>query len=141
MSKRLLIAIFVLVASPTAWGQPVNKRVIHDAKYYVLEAPSGKKWAAEDKGLDARLAELRKKHGRPPNIVYILWDDMTFGAVGFPALQKNFGFTTPNLNRMATDGINFTRMYSEPSCYPLATRGPGVQTPRPTRHGRSRYAA
>ena len=42
----------------------------------------------------------------PPNIVYILWDDMTFGAVGFPALQKNFGYTTPNLNRLAREGIN-----------------------------------
>ncbi len=92
--------------------------VIHDAEYYILEAQNGDRWAAEDKRLDARLAELRAKHGTPPNIVYILWDDMTFGAVGFPGLQKNFGFTTPNLNRLAADGINFTRMYTEPSCTP-----------------------
>lgn len=95
-----------------------NADYIHDAEYYILEAQNGERWTAEDKELDAKLAELKQKHGQPPNIVYILWDDMTFGAVGFPALQKNFGFSTPNLNQMAADGINFTRMYSEPSCTP-----------------------
>ena len=108
-------------------------QIIHDAEFYVLEAQNGEKWAAEDKGLDARLAELRKKHGAPPNIVYILWDDMTFGAVGFPALQKNFGYTTPNLNQMAREGINFTRMYSEPSCTP--TRCAFLTGRHPVRHG------
>jgi len=68
-----------------------------------------------------------------PNIVYILWDDMTFGAVGFPALQKNFGYTTPNINRMAREGINFTRMYSEPSCTP--TRAAFLTGRHPVRHG------
>ncbi len=95
-----------------------QQKIIHDAEYYILEAQNGERWAAEDKSLDEKLAALRKKHGRPPNIVYILWDDMTFGAAGFPALQKNFGFKTPNLNRMAREGINFTRMYTEPSCTP-----------------------
>ncbi|GAG99132.1 unnamed protein product, partial [marine sediment metagenome] len=45
--------------------------IVHDAEYYILEAQNGKHWAAEDKSLDARLAELRKKHGRPPNIIHI----------------------------------------------------------------------
>ncbi len=92
--------------------------IVHDAEYYILEAQNRDKWAAEDRDLNAKLVALRDKHGTPPNIVYILWDDTTFGAVGFPALQKNFGFTTPHLNQMASDGINFTRMYTEPSCTP-----------------------
>jgi arylsulfatase len=100
------------------WAQPGNHEIIHDAEYYILKAQNAEQWAAEDRALDAKIAELRKKHGTPPNIVYILWDDMTFGAVGFPALQKNFGYTTPNLNRLAREGINFTRMYTEPSCTP-----------------------
>ena len=72
-----------------------TKEIIHDAEYYILESQNGERWAAEDRELDVELAALRKKHGQPPNIVYVLWDDTTFGAVGFPALQKNFGFTTP----------------------------------------------
>ena len=109
----VMASVLVLMTS-SAWAQDI----IHDAEYYVLDAQNGERWAAEDKGLDAKLAALREKHGTPPNIVYILWDDMSFGSVGFPALQKNYGYTTPNINKMATEGINFTRMYSEPSCTP-----------------------
>ena len=68
-----------------------------------------------------------------PNIVYILWDDTAFGAVGFPALQKNFGYETPNLNKMAEEGVNFLRMYSEPSCTP--TRAAFLTGRHPVRHG------
>ena len=42
------------------------------------------------------LKELKKKHGKTPNIVYILWDDMAFGDAGIPALNQIRGFETPN---------------------------------------------
>ena len=48
------------------------EEIVHDAEYYILEAQNGKKWAAEDKALNKKLAELKKKHGHTPNIVYIL---------------------------------------------------------------------
>lgn len=120
MSKNtFFVALGILITFAGGAAQAVAEdEIIHDAEYYVLEAQNGERWAAEDKTLDAKLAAMKKKYGRPPNIVYILWDDMTFGAVGFPALQKNFGFETPNLNQMAANGINFTRMYTEPSCTP-----------------------
>ena len=135
MYDRLLCCFLGLLCldSASVWAQPAAKGVIHDAEYYVLRAQNGERWEVEDKELDVRLASLREKHGSPPNIVYILWDDMTFGAVGFPALQKNFGFTTPNLNQMARDGINFTRMYTEPSCTP--TRVAFLTGRHPVRHG------
>jgi len=104
--------IGLLVAGTVAAGD-----IVHDAEYYILEVQNGQRWAVEDGELDAKLAELKGKYGQPPNIVYVLWDDTAFGAVGFPALQKNFGYETPNLNRMADEGINFTRMYTEPSCF------------------------
>jgi arylsulfatase len=107
--------------------------IIHDAEYYILETQNGERWAAEDAELDQRLAELREQHGQPPNIVYLLWDDTAYGAVGFPGLQKNFGYETPNLNQMAAEGINFTRMYSEPACTP--TRAAFLTGRIPVRHG------
>ena len=55
--------------------------IVHDAEYYILHAQNGERWDAEDAELDAKLAELREKHGQPPNIVYALWDDTAFGAV------------------------------------------------------------
>ncbi len=130
--RNMSILLALSVASAVA-AQADAEGLVHDAEFYILEGQNGERWAAEDEGLDKRLAELRQKHGAPPNIVYILWDDMTFGAVGFPALQKNFGFTTPNLNQMATEGINFTRMYTEPSCTP--TRVAFLTGRHPVRNG------
>ncbi|MFC3616221.1 sulfatase-like hydrolase/transferase [Lutimaribacter marinistellae] len=108
-------------------------QIIHDAEFFVLQSQNGERWAEEDAALDARLAELEAEHGRPPNIIYLLWDDQPFGIVGFPGIQKNLGFETPNLNAMAAEGINFTRMYSEPACTP--TRAAFLTGRLPVRHG------
>ncbi|RLA40172.1 MAG: sulfatase, partial [Gammaproteobacteria bacterium] len=78
--------------------------IVHDAEYYILESQNGERWAAEDKELDKKLAALEKKYGQPPNIVYILWDDQQVGAVGNAMIQKNLGYTTPNINKMAAEG-------------------------------------
>ncbi|MFA0792503.1 sulfatase-like hydrolase/transferase [Microbulbifer echini] len=111
----------------------LQAQVVHDAEYYVLKMQNGERWAQEDSEIGKRLKAMRDKHGQPPNIVFLLWDDTAFGAVGFPALQKNFGYSTPNLNKMAAEGINFTRMYSEPSCTP--TRAAVLTGRHPVRHG------
>jgi arylsulfatase len=92
--------------------------IVHDAEYYIIEAQNGQAWAAEDEELDARLAELRERYGTPLNIVHYMWDDQPFGAVGIPAMQRIRGYETPRLNRMAEEGMLFTRMYTEPSCTP-----------------------
>ena len=93
-------------------------RIVHDAEYYILEAQHGARWVGEDAEIDQKLAELRQKHGTPPNIIHIMWDDTAVGEVGIPAIQKVRGFETPNINRLAAEGINFMRMYTEPSCTP-----------------------
>jgi arylsulfatase len=126
------LLLFALVLSPSC-PDLAGAQVVHDAEYYILEAQNGERWAKEDAVLDEKLAQLREKHGQPPNIIYLLWDDTAFGAVGFPALQKNFGYETPNLNRMAAEGVNFTRMYTEPSCTP--TRAAVLTGRLPVRHG------
>ncbi|MHC4701368.1 MAG: sulfatase-like hydrolase/transferase, partial [Planctomycetota bacterium] len=110
-----------------------GSQIVHDAEYYILEAQNGKKWAIEDGQIDKKLAELGRKYKNPPNIVYILWDDSAFGTVGFPGLQKNFGYETPQINRMAEEGILFTRMYSEPACTP--TRAAILTGRHPVRNG------
>ncbi len=110
-----------------------DQKIIHDAEYYILEAQNGDKWAVEDKELNKKLKALRKKHGQPPNIIYILWDDQQYGSVGFPHIQKNLGYETPNINKMASEGINFTRMYSEPACTP--TRAAFLTGRLPVRNG------
>ena len=64
----LVVVVFVASA---ATAQATNE-IIHDAEHYLLEAQHGEKWAAEDKEIDAKLAEIEKKHGRRPNIIHIM---------------------------------------------------------------------
>jgi arylsulfatase len=115
--QKIAMACLSIAGAGQVLGQ-AGGPVVHDAEYYILEAQNGDRWRAEDRALDARLAELRRKHGRPPNIIHIMWDDTAFGDVGIPAIQKVRGLQTPNLNRMAAEGILFTRMYTEVGCTP-----------------------
>ena len=105
-----------LVAMSCWPSKAENGSIIHDADHYVLKAQYGTKWDAEDASLNARLAKLRERYGTPPNIIHIMWDDTPVGEVGIPDLQKLRGFATPNINKLAAEGINFLRMYTEPSC-------------------------
>lgn len=114
--KRTVVLFATLLVSSACYAS--SSSIVHDAEYYILEAQHGKAWKAEDKDLDKKLAELKKKHGQPPNIIHVMWDDTPFGDVGIPAIQKVRGFETPNLNKMAEEGIMFTRMYTEVGCTP-----------------------
>jgi arylsulfatase A-like enzyme len=132
MHKLLVAPVFAaLLCAPVALADQSD--IVHDAEYYVLEAQNGQKWSAEDSQLDTRLAELRKKHGTPPNIVHIMWDDTAFGDVGIPAIQKVRGFETPHLNQMATQGILFSRFYTEVGCTP--SRAACMTGRHPVRNG------
>ncbi|GEA60167.1 sulfatase-like hydrolase/transferase [Vibrio comitans] len=126
--KLLPLALSILPLAVSA-----NSNVVHDAEYYILEAQNGKVWEVEDKDLDAKLAELEKEYGTPPNIVHFMWDDQPMGAIGVPAIQQARGYETPNLNQMADEGMLFSRMYTEPSCTP--TRAAALTGQHPIRNG------
>jgi arylsulfatase A-like enzyme len=46
---------------------------------------------------------------RPPNVVFILADDLGYGALGVYGQTK---IKTPNLDRLATEGIRLTQLYA-----------------------------
>lgn len=122
-----------LLLATTVSASAANEDIVHDAEYYVLDAQHGDVWAAEDKGLDARLAALRERFGAPPNIIHIMMDDHAVGEVGIPALQAVRGYTTPNINQFAADGMNFMRMYTEVAC--TQSRSAAMTGRMPTRNG------
>jgi len=89
-----------------------------DAPYVAAQMKNAEKWAAEDARVDKKLAALRKKFGKNPNIIYILTDDIGWGELGWQGGGKHRGHPTPNLDQMAHEGMRFQWAYSEPSCTP-----------------------
>jgi len=126
------LAAILLSLVPLA-GKASAKSIVHDAEQSILEAQHGEKWATEDSEIDKRLEALRKKHGKRPNVIYIMWDDMKYGAIGHEMLNKVTGYTSPNINKLAAEGMTLTRMYSEPSCTP--TRVAAMTGRQPVRSG------
>ena len=108
----------MLLVSICMASEPLSGSIIHDAEYYILEAQNGKVWEVEDGQLDKKLTELRKKYGTPPNIIHYMWDDQPVMSFGDPIYQKIRGYDTPNLNKLAEEGILFSRMVTEPGCTP-----------------------
>lgn len=93
--------------------------IIHDAEYYILESQNADKWAADDKAIAEKLAEVKEANGgKRPNFVYILLDDVGFGEIGSKELSVVRGYDTPNIEKIAQQGISLQRMYTEPSCTP-----------------------
>jgi hypothetical protein len=120
-------------ADRSAIAQNAKPGIVHDSEYYILATQHGQQWATEDQDINRKLSDLRQKYGTPPNIIHIMWDDTAVGEVGIPAIQKVRGFETPNINRLAADGINFMRMYTEPSCTP--SRAAALTGRHPIRNG------
>lgn len=55
-------------------------------------------------------------HSRPPNFVVVFADDLGYGDL---SCYGNRAYRTPNLDRMAQEGVRFTQFYvSSPACSP-----------------------
>ncbi len=117
--KGALAAAMLAVTGPT---QAQDGDIVHDGEYYFLKAQLGEQWAAKDKEIDAKLAEIREKNGgKRPNILYVLIDDVSFGLMGNRAMNYVTGLDTTNINKFASEGLSLMRMYTEPSCTPTRT--------------------
>ncbi|WP_084708657.1 arylsulfatase [Hymenobacter norwichensis] len=54
-------------------------------------------------------AQLNRPAKRPPNIIFIVADDLGYGDVSCYGQQR---FQTPNIDRLATEGMKFTQGYA-----------------------------
>ncbi len=83
LKRALTILATTALVFGTGTAQAADK-IVHDAEYYILKAQHRKQWAADNRAVDAKLEEFRKKSGgKPPNILYILIDDVGFGLWSF----------------------------------------------------------
>jgi arylsulfatase len=119
MKRALTVALSVLVGS-AAYSQDGD--IIRDGEFRFLQAQFAEEWVSQDAVVDARLAEIREANGgAPPNIFYILIDDVSFGQMGNRAMNYVTGIDTQHINKFAAEGMSLMRMYTEPSCTPTRT--------------------
>lgn len=134
MKQFILIFISLLIYLVPITSFSANQGLIHDSEYYILEAQNADKWAADDKKVDEKLAAFKEKNGgKPPNILYILIDDIGYGDLGIPELNKLRGYETPSFNKLSDESMRISRMYTEPSCTP--TRVAFMTGRQPFRYG------
>ncbi len=69
---------------------------------------------------------------RPPNVVFLLADDLGYGDLGSFGQQK---IRTPHLDRMAAEGMRLTQHYSGNAvCAPVTVRADDRDAPGPRLH-------
>ncbi|EEE45795.2 sulfatase-like hydrolase/transferase [Roseibium alexandrii] len=107
-----------LLSAPIMAQEPI----IHDGEFEYLRAQYGDVWDSQDVEIEEKLSEIRAaNNGKPPNILYILIDDVSFGQMGNRTLNYVTGIDTPSINNLASEGLSLMRMYTEPSCTPTRT--------------------
>ncbi|MFC5593281.1 arylsulfatase [Lysobacter niastensis] len=83
-----------------------------------------------------KLDALFKAKGQRPNIVWFLIDDMGYGDPGAFGGGEAIGAATPNMDRLAREGLKLTSTYSQPTCTP--TRSAILTGRLPVRTGLTR---
>ena len=81
----------------------------------------------------SKLDDFVARTGRRPNVLVILMDDVGWGDFGCYGGGVAVGAPTPNIDRLAREGLLLTSCYSEPSCTP--TRASIMTGRLPMRHG------
>jgi arylsulfatase len=89
--------------------------------------------AAQATAAQKKLADLEKKTGKKPNILVFLMDDVGWGDPGCYGGGIMAGAPTPNMDRLAEEGLRLTSCYSQPTCSP--SRATLLTGRLPARHG------
>ena len=63
---------------------------------------------------DQLSAFAKNNQPKPPNIVFIMADDLGFNDVGF----NGSSIRTPNIDKLAADGVRLNQFYVQPLCSP-----------------------
>jgi len=118
MKIRNISAFLLLVAcnyqmSAHAQVTPFSKAVaVNDHQQAFIPQPK------QDKEALDKLTTLQKKTGKKPNILWIVIDDMGYGDPGCFGGGAAIGAATPNMDRLAKEGLKLTSTYAQPTCTP-----------------------
>jgi arylsulfatase len=117
--KKILLALAATLplvfaaGSAQAQASVLSKAVrTADNREPVLDFPEQEQLAQK------KLSELRAKAGKRPNIVWLVVDDMGYGDPGVYGGGAAIGAATPNMDRLAREGLKLASTYAQPTCAP-----------------------
>ncbi|GMQ26735.1 arylsulfatase [Algoriphagus sp. oki45] len=115
-SRLVFLLVFGMISFSTfAQETPLSMaKPIEGKENWQAEIPRPK----QDLIAADKLAALRKKTGKKPNILWFLIDDMGYGDPGFNGGGASIGAATPHMDRLAKEGLKLTSTYSQPTCTP-----------------------
>ena len=90
----------------------------------------------QDRTSAQKLADFGQRSGGKPNILWLIVDDMGYGDPGAFGGGAAIGAATPNMDRLAAEGLKLTGTYSQPTCTP--TRSAMLTGRLPARTGLTR---
>ena len=61
---------------------------------------------------------------RKPNVILIMADDIGYEGLG---INGSLSYNTPNLDALASNGVNFTNAIANPLCTPSRSKNKGRQ--------------
>lgn len=114
--RSLLLAASLLV--PAAGSGETRDPFLVEAPRTAANREPAVRWPAQERDVQQRLDQFRRQHGRTPNIVVILMDDVGWGDWGCYGGGTAMGAPTPRLDALAAAGLRLTSAYSQPSCTP-----------------------
>jgi arylsulfatase len=132
LSGRLLAlaSLAALAASHAVAGEdPLVQPVVEVARNREPVIVHAAQLSAAREKLDAFV----RRTGKRPNILVFIMDDVGWGDLGAYGGGVAVGAPTPNMDRLAREGLRLTSTYSQPSCSP--TRATIMTGRLPMRHG------
>lgn len=128
-----MVALFctsLLFTEEKAWAQAsALNNAVQTKENMVASVPR----PDQQKAVEKKLADLKKKTGKRPNILILMADDLGYGDVGVYGGGISVGAATPNIDQLALEGLRLTSTYSQPTCTP--TRSAIVTGRLPVRTG------
>jgi len=134
MMKISVLSVLILMLSLHLAAQQVSvfdeTVVIKENLEPVIPRPEQEKIAEQ------KLKDLESRTGQKPNILIFLVDDLGWGDIGVNGGGVAVGAPTPNVDRLAREGMRFTSFYSTPTC--TSSRAMMLTGRQPVRSGLTR---
>lgn len=130
---QLIVLVLSFALSVTGSAFAEFDRSVRTVESFEPAIPHGQQQAAAKQ----KLAALKEEFGKRPNIVWLIVDDMGYGDPGcYGGGGAVIGAATPNIDRLAAEGLKLTSCYAQQTCTP--TRSAILTGRLPVRTGLTR---